>query len=107
MLTSSSISGLLKTDLPEAESSNKIGKKNIVIKVSAAGPIELNEVSVSSNDLQERVKDELSRTKNQVIEIHGDKKLEFETFGKIISGARKAGAREFIFATQKPLPPPD
>jgi biopolymer transport protein ExbD len=101
MLTSSSVSSALKAELPSAETSTKIENKNIVLKISPAGKIELNGNLVSQGELQDRLKTELDQGKTNTIEVHGDKNIEFEIFGKIIGEARKAGAEDFIFATEE------
>ena len=105
MLTSNSISGVLKAELPEAQSASKISEKNILIKISRTGLIELNGEPVERDALQSRVALELTQHKTKTIEIHGDKNIEFELFGKIIEETRQAGAEDFIFAAQKPQKP--
>jgi biopolymer transport protein ExbD len=47
----------------------------------------------------------LAMNKIKTIEIHGDKNIQFELFGKIIEQIRMAGAEDFIFATEKPKGP--
>ncbi len=99
MLTSNSISNALKADLPVAETSTKIEKKNIVLKISLTGKIELNGKRIAQGEMEDRLKAELDQGKTHTIEVHGDKNIEFKIFGKIIEEARKAGAEDFIFAT--------
>ena len=101
MLTSSSISSSLKAELPIAESSIPIKKKNNILKISLEGLIELNGKSVLNDDLEDRLKMELTQEKSKIIELHGDKNIEFEIFGKIIGDARNAGVEDFIFATKQ------
>ena len=101
MLTSSSISNALKAELPIAETSTKIEKKNIILKISLAGKIELNGKLIAQGEMEERLKAALGQGKSNTIEVHGDKNIEFEISGKIISEARKAGAEYFIFATEE------
>ncbi len=102
MLTSSSISSSLKAELPEAKSSNKISDKNISLVISNSGMIELNGKPVADKELEDIVRQELAEGKTKTIEIHGDKNIEFQLFGEIIEKVRRAGAEDFIFATQKP-----
>lgn len=102
MLTSSAISSSLKAELPIAQSSIPIKKKNHILKISMEGLIELNGKSVSINELEDRLKVELTQEKSKIIEVHGDKNIKFEVFGKIIGDARNAGAEDFIFATKQP-----
>ncbi|MFT4578791.1 MAG: biopolymer transport protein ExbD [Nitrospinales bacterium] len=101
MLTSNSISSALKAELPIAETSTKIENENIVLIISVAGKIELNGKQIEHGDIQDRLKAVLDQGKTNTIEIHGDKYIEFEIFGKIIGEARKAGAEDFIFATEE------
>jgi biopolymer transport protein ExbD len=101
MLTSSSISSSLKAELPVAQSSNPIKKKNNILKISLEGLIELNEKPVLVDELEDRLRVELTQEKSKIIELHGDKNIEFEVFGKIIENARSAGAEDFIFATKQ------
>jgi biopolymer transport protein ExbD len=101
MLTSTSISSSLKAELPIAQSSIPIKKKNNILKISLEGLIELNGKPVLTDALEDRLKVELTQEKSKIIEVHGDKNIEFEVFGKIIGDARNAGAEDFIFATKQ------
>ncbi len=101
MLTSSSISSSLKAELPTAQSSIPIKKKNNILKISLEGLIELNGKPVLEGELDARLKAELTQEKSKIIEVHGDKNIEFEVFGKIIRDARNAGAEDFVFATKQ------
>ncbi len=101
MLTSSSISSSLKAELPTAQSSNPIKKKNSILKISLEGVIELNGKSVLADELGARLKAELTQEKSKTIEVRGDKNIGFEDFGKIISDARNAGVEDFVFATKQ------
>ena len=102
MLTSSSISSALKTDLPEARSSEKIQNKNHVLKISKSGGLELNGKSVNRKDMIRQIKSLLEVDKTKTLELQGDKNMSFKLFGGIISEVRKAGIENFIFATQNP-----
>jgi biopolymer transport protein ExbD len=55
MLTSSSISGVLKAELPEVYSTSKVHGKNILIKISRAGFLEVNGTTVGRDELQSQV----------------------------------------------------
>jgi biopolymer transport protein ExbD len=101
MLTSSSISSSLKAELPAAQSSIPIKKKNSILKISLEGLVELNGKPVLLSELGSRLKVELTQEKSKIIEVHGDKNIEFQIFGKIIGDARNAGAEDFVFATKK------
>jgi len=102
MLTSSSISGVLQAELPEALSASKVPGKNIVIKVSQTGLLEVNGSAIGLDELQSHVEQVLAQTKTKVVEIHGDKNIKFELFGGVIGKIRRAGVEDFIFATDKP-----
>ena len=101
MLTSSSISSSLKAELPIAQSSIPIKKKNNILKISLEGLIELNGKPVLTGELEDRLKVELTQEKSKTIEVNGDKNIEFEIFGEIIGVARNAGVEGFIFATKQ------
>jgi biopolymer transport protein ExbD len=101
MLTSSSISSSFKAELPAAQSSIQIKKKNNILKISLEGLIELNGKPVLTEELEDRLKVELTQEKSKIIEVHGDKNVEFEIFGEIIRNARNAGVEDFIFATKQ------
>ena len=75
MLTSSSMSGALQAELPKAQSASKIPGKNIVIKISRAGLLELNGTAVDQDELQSQVEQVLAQTKIKAVEIHGDKNI--------------------------------
>lgn len=100
MLTSSSISGVLQAELPEAHSASKVPGKNIVIKISRGGLLELNGSAVARDELQSLLEQVLAQTKIKSVEIHGDRNIEFELFGRIIEAIRRAGVEDFIFGTQ-------
>jgi len=102
MLTSSSISGILQAKLPEAHSASKVPGKNIVIKISRAGLLELNGEDVGLDEIQNLVEQVLAETKAKAVEIHGDKNIQFKLFSRIIKQVRAAGFEDFIFATDKP-----
>lgn len=101
MLTSNSMSSSLTAELPNAQSSSIIKKKNIILKISIARLIELNGKIVKQSELHDLLRVALNQTKAKVVEIHGDKNIEFELFGEIIGVARRAGAEDFIFATKR------
>jgi len=105
MLTSSSISGVLKAELPEAQSADKVHEKNIIVKISRSGLLELNGEPIEGSALKDLMIQALAMNKIKTIEIHGDKNIQFELFGKIIEQIRMAGAEDFIFATEKPKGP--
>ncbi|MBC8285069.1 MAG: biopolymer transporter ExbD [Nitrospinae bacterium] len=101
MLTSSSISSSFKAELPEAKTHTKIINKNIILKISESGLLELNGKKIEQGQLQVRLRDELAERETKTIEVRGDKNAEFESFGEIIGLARNAGIEDFIFATQE------
>ncbi len=102
MLTSTSISSVLKANLPEARSSKKIQNKNQVLKISESGSLELNGKQINREDMIRQVGDLLEVDKTKTLELQGDKNIKFNLFGKIISDLRSAGVENFIFATENP-----
>jgi biopolymer transport protein ExbD len=100
MLTSTAMKSVLGVDLPEASSSTEISGKNLVIKISKDGVLELGDQVINSELLSEQLKDKFSLNENEIVEIHADKNIQFELFSNIIALARQAGAKEFIFATE-------
>ena len=100
MLTSTAMKSVLGVDLPEASSSTEISGKNLVIKISKDGVLELGDQVINSELLSEQLKDKFNLNENEIVEIHADKNIQFELFSNIIALARQAGAKEFIFATE-------
>lgn len=100
MLTSTAMKSVLGVDLPEASSSTEISGKNLVIKISKDGVLELGDQVINSELLSVQLKDKFSLNENEIVEIHADKNIQFELFSNIIALARQAGAKEFIFATE-------
>jgi biopolymer transport protein ExbD len=100
MLTSTAMKSVLGVDLPEASSSTEISGKNLVIKISKDGVLELGDQVINSELLSEQLKDKFNLNENEIVEIHADKNIQFELFSNIIALARQAGAKEFIFATK-------
>ena len=100
MLTSSAMKSVSSVDLPEANSSSKISGENLVIKIDKDGILEFGDQAIEPEILAAKLKKEFTLNKNKIIEIHADKNIEFQLFSKIITLARQAGAKEFVFATE-------
>ena len=100
MLTSTAMKLLIGVDLPEASTSKEISGKNLVIKIDRKGIIEFGDQAVDSDLLMQKLKVKFILNENEVIEIHADKNIPFESFSNIIALTRKAGAKEFVFATE-------
>jgi biopolymer transport protein ExbD len=100
MLTSTAMKSVLGVDLPVASTSKEISGKNLVIKLNKKGNVEFGDQVVDSELLIEKLKENFILNENQIIEIHADKNIQFESFSNLITLARQAGAKEFIFATE-------
>ncbi len=100
MLTSTSVSSSLKTNLPEARSSQKIQNKNHVLKISESGSLELDGKSVDRKEMIRWIEDLARETKT--LELQGDENVGFKLLGEIIYDVRKVGIENFVFATQEP-----
>jgi len=100
MLTSTAMKSGLGVDLPKANSSAEISGENLVVKINRDGIIKLGDKIINPDLLKTKLQEKFSLNKNEIVEIHADKKIQFKLFSNVISLARQAGAREFIFATE-------
>jgi len=100
MLTSTGIQQYKDIELPVAQSSDEINRRNIVVVVFPDGRIFLDKVSMDLESLAIELEKELRKAKNRSIEIQADKDVPFEVFGKIIEKAQNAGGVDFIMTTQ-------
>ncbi len=100
LLTSTAIKQGSAINLPNAESSKKNEKKNIVISVAENGQLQLDRQEIHSQNLLAKLGGALANRANKVVTIEGDKQINFEQIGEIIDIARQAGATDFILATE-------
>lgn len=101
MLTSSAIQANMKIQLPKAHSSELMNEKNIIVVIESNGSLELDGNAISIESLLPELTEKLKDKKKKSVEVQGDQRIEFETFGKIIDIAKQAGAVDFFLATEE------
>ena len=100
LLTSTAIKQGDVIELPNAESSKKNEKENIVISVSAEQKLQLDRQEIQKSHLKHMLSEKLKGQQSKVVVIEGDKNIEFGLFGEIIDLAKQAGATDFVLATE-------
>jgi biopolymer transport protein ExbD len=100
MLTSTGIQQHKGIELPAAQSSDEISRRNIVIVVFPDGRVYLDKAAMDSESLAIELEKKLRESKIKSIEIQADKNIPFEIFGKTIESAQSAGGVDFILTTQ-------
>ena len=100
MLTSTGIQQYKDIELPEAQSSEEIATRNIIVAVLPNGTISLDGVPIEIDSLLITLKKKLQKTKGQVVEVQADKNIPFEVFGELIETAQNAGAIDFVLTTE-------
>ncbi|GJL78911.1 MAG: hypothetical protein NPINA01_19000 [Nitrospinaceae bacterium] len=100
LLTSTAIKQGESIDLPQAESSKKNEGENIVVSVGNDHKLQLDRQGIQVQDLKDKLTERLKGSDRKVVVIEGDRKIEFALFGEIIDIAKRAGAVDFILATE-------
>ena len=100
MLTSTGFKQAEKLELPEAESGTPKQERNISVSILPIGQIEYEGKAYTLNALFPVLQLELNNHEKKIIEIKADKNIAFELFGEVIEVARKAGAEDFVLATE-------
>jgi biopolymer transport protein ExbD len=100
MLTSSGFKQSEKIELPEAESGTSKQERNITVSILPIGQVEYEGKTYSLDALIPILQLELNNNEKKIIEIKADKNITFELFGEVIEMAKKAGAEDFVLATE-------
>jgi biopolymer transport protein ExbD len=101
MLTSSAVQMNATIELPKVYSADAITNRNIIVVVESGGALELDGNLIALESLLPELTEKLKSKRIKAVEIQGDQRIEFETFGKIIDIAKQAGAVDFFLAAQK------
>jgi biopolymer transport protein ExbD len=101
MLTSSAIQMNATIQLPRAYTAEAITNRNVIVVVESGGALELNGNPIAVESLLPELTEKLKGKRIKAVEIQGDQRIEFETFGKIIDIAKQAGAVDFFLAAQE------
>jgi biopolymer transport protein ExbD len=101
MLTSSAIQMNATIQLPRAYTAEAITNRNVIVVVESGGALELNGNPIAVESLLPELTEKLKSKRIKAVEIQGDQRIEFETFGKIIDIAKQAGAVDFFLAAQE------
>ena len=100
LLTSTAIKQGNAINLPHAKMSKNNHKKNIVISLNKGNQLQLNREDISITTLSDKLSRELHKRDNKIVTIESDKEIVFEQVGEILEITRKAGAVDFILATE-------
>lgn len=100
MLTSTAFKQSEKIELPEAESAELKTELNVVVLITSNGEVEYDGKRYSMKALIPVLQGELYEREKKIVEIQADKNIQFELFGDVIDAAKRAGAVDFILATE-------
>ena len=92
-----------KVELPKARTGEKSNKQYVNVTIDKKGVLQLEGDTITFDALPAQLEKKVNGQKNIVISIHADKVIEFELFGKVIALAKRAGAEDFILATEQAL----
>lgn len=102
MLTSSFSHSTMNVALPQAKTVDQPQQEKIIISITQAGDIFLNDQKTSlgslRKDLRVYLKDQSS------VHIKGDKNMPYKFFIEVMDTARQAGAKQINIIHQKEIP---
>ena len=101
MLTSSAIQQNMNIQLPKAYSAEALKDRNVIVMVESGGAIELDGKPIAMESLLPELTEKLKYKTTKAVEIQGDQRIVFDTFGQIIDIAKQAGVIDFYLAAEE------
>jgi len=90
----------VKLDLPRAENKENVVKpKTVTISITANGEVYWDKTVVDETALAERLKALSQQDPQPEIQIHGDRKAEYDHVIKAMAAAQRAGIQKLGFVT--------
>ncbi len=101
LLTSSFIatSGI-RVNLPAASATQPMDPNRVVVSLTSAGGIFVNETAVTAAELEARLKQALTDPANQIVILSSDKDVPLERAVFVLDAARRQGAARFFISTK-------
>lgn len=88
--------------LPEASASKEHEKSELTIYVDKKGRIFFEHVEVTLEELENKLKDAISKTKDQMVIVKADREVVIGTAVKVMDMAKRLGAKKLGLATERP-----
>jgi biopolymer transport protein ExbD len=90
----------IKVQLPKAETGEVDNKRDVVISLTDAGLIYLNNDLVTTETLAGRLSAALERATDRVVVINADRAVQLQLAVEVMDIAKGVGASRFLIATQ-------
>ncbi|GKS76699.1 biopolymer transporter ExbD [Acidovorax sp. SUPP950] len=88
-------------DLPRASNQREdVKPETIRLSVTADGKYHWNELTISDDELEPRLKAEAVKDPQPDLHIRGDKEVRYERVAQAMSAAQRAGVRKIGFVTE-------
>jgi biopolymer transport protein ExbD len=100
MLSSSFITPAIKLALPEAKPVEETDPVELVVTMSAAGEVYVNNEKCGLDLLTVTLRPLIEKSEHKIVTFRGDKTLPYESFVKALEAAKAAGAVSFDVAHQ-------
>lgn len=88
--------------LPEATASKEHERSELTIYVDKKGRIFFGHVEVTLEELENRLRDAISKTKDQMVIVKADREVIIGTAVKVMDIAKRLGAKRLGLATERP-----
>ncbi len=90
----------IRVQLPRAETAEVDHKRDVVISLTDAGVIYLNNEVVTTEALPPKLSDLLNKASDRVVVINADRNVQLQLAVQVMDIAKGAGASRFLIATQ-------
>lgn len=91
----------INVKLPSTRTAEMALEKDIVVTIEKDGKISLNNVAVSLEDFDDRLKTKLKSHKDKIVIVRADKEARHGIVVEIMDRAKLAGAEKLAIATDK------
>lgn len=88
--------------LPEATASKEHERSELTIFVDKKGKIFFEQAEVTIEELENRLRDAISKTKDQMVIVKADREAIIGTAVKVMDIAKRLGAKRLGLATERP-----
>jgi biopolymer transport protein ExbD len=90
----------IRVQLPRAETAEVDHKRDVVISLTDAGVIYLNNEVVTTETLPAKLSDLLDKASDRVVVINADRNVQLQLAVQVMDIAKGVGASRFLIATQ-------
>jgi biopolymer transport protein ExbD len=92
---------LLKVDLPKASTGESERKQNVTVSVGLGNELAVDSVNIGWENLSDGLILSLRHKKDKFVIIRADKKVSYDKIVRIMSIAKRAGAKSITIATEQ------